>query len=138
MLFSGRLLNFILKICLHSLQSRFLIALSLKKKKMLSKIGLQETSGLNGESGFPFTAQGARLGGSEEASGQAAPWGAPSFCVWASFSYFRVFCYGSQVICGKERTWASLVFWVWGSDPSWLLPGWASSRNSFLPSELLV
>lgn len=29
-LFSGRLLNFILKICLHSIQSRFLIALSLK------------------------------------------------------------------------------------------------------------
>lgn len=30
-LFSGRLLNFILKICLHSIPNRFLIALSLKK-----------------------------------------------------------------------------------------------------------
>lgn len=30
LLFSGRLFNFILKICLHSIQNRFLIALSLK------------------------------------------------------------------------------------------------------------
>ena len=30
MLFSGRLLNFILKICLPSVQNRFLIALSLE------------------------------------------------------------------------------------------------------------
>lgn len=105
---------------------------------MASKISLQETSGLNRESGFPFTAQGARSGGGEEAPGQAALWGAASFCVTASFSPFRVFCYGSQVIRGKERTWASLFFWVWGSGPNWLLPGWVSSRNSFLLSEVLV
>lgn len=139
MLFSGHLLNFILKICLHSLQNRFLIALfPEKKKKMLSKISLQETSVLNGGSGFPFIAQGAHSGRGEEAPGQAAPCGAAGFCVLASFSYFRVFCYGSQVICGKERTWASLFFWVWGSGPNWLLPGWVSSRNSFLLSELYV
>lgn len=89
MLFSGSLFNLILKICLHSIQNRFLIALSLKN---VEQISLQDTSGLNGSPIFPLLPEVARWSRAKVAPGRAALWGWPASVCWPPAPNFRMFC----------------------------------------------
>lgn len=69
---------------------------------MLSRISLQDTSGLNAESGFPFTARGVPSSRAAVAPGQAALWGAASFYTPAYFSHLRMLLLAPRWFVGKE------------------------------------
>lgn len=68
---------------------------------MLSEISLQDTSGLNAESGFPFAARGPPSSTAEVAAGQATLWGVASFWVSAYFSHLRMLLLTRRGSVGK-------------------------------------